>query len=225
LFVRINPLDTEAADADLREIAHRAPDGYVLPKADGAAAVIELGRRLDLLHCVQRPVLPIAAETPSSVFTLSQYREVAGRLAGLTWGAEDLPRSIDAAESRLPGGGFTPVFEMVRSLTLFAAHAAGVAAIEAVYPAFKDLEGLAHFAARAARDGFNGMLAIHPSQVPLINAAFTPSAEALERARNIVAAFQSRPGVGSIDFSGVMLDAAHLKHAERVIARGADHNK
>jgi citrate lyase subunit beta/citryl-CoA lyase len=225
LFVRINALDTDAADADLREIARMAPDGYVLPKSGGAASVIELARRLGLLHCQERPVLPIAAETPSSVFTLIKYREVGERLAGLTWGAEDLPRSIGATASRLPDGGFTPAFELVRTLTLFAAHAAGVPAIEAVYPAFKDQGGLALYAARAARDGFSGMLAIHPSQVPLINAAFTPSAEALEQARNVVAAFQSRPGAGSIDLGGVMLDAAHLKHAERVIARADDINK
>jgi citrate lyase subunit beta/citryl-CoA lyase len=126
--------------------------------------------------------------------------------------------ALGASTGRVPGG-FTPVFDMVRSLTLFAAQAAGVAAIEAVYPDFRDDAGLSGHAQRAARDGFGGMLAIHPSQVPIINAAFTPSAAEIDRARRIVAAFRDHAGEGVVGMDGVMLDAAHLKHAMQIIER------
>jgi citrate lyase subunit beta/citryl-CoA lyase len=106
---------------------------------------------------------------------------------------------------------------MARSLTLFAAHAAGVPAIDTVFPAFRDLDGLAAYAGRAARDGFNGMMAIHPSQIPAINAAFTPSAEAVAEAQAVVAAFAENPGAGAISVNGRMLDAPHLKQARRVL--------
>lgn len=222
LLVRINALDTPLAGADLKALENTPPDGYVLPKSDGGDSIAELGRRLDTLGCARRPVLAIAAETAAAVFTLGQYRHVADHLLGLTWGVEDLRAAVGATGVRTKEGGFTAPFELVRSLTLFAAHAAGTAAIEAVYPEFRDLEGLARQATRAARDGFSGMLAIHPRQVPVINQAFTPSAAELERARRIVAAFSESAGTGAVGMDGAMLDAAHLRHAQRLIARAVE---
>jgi citrate lyase subunit beta/citryl-CoA lyase len=108
---------------------------------------------------------------------------------------------------------------MARSLTLFAAHAAGVAAIDTVYPAFRDLDGLAAYARRAARDGFTGMMAIHPTQVAAINAAFTPSADQVEAAQRIVAAFAAAPDAGALQVDGRMVDAPHLKQARRLLDR------
>jgi citrate lyase subunit beta / citryl-CoA lyase len=108
---------------------------------------------------------------------------------------------------------------MIRGLTLFAAHAAQVPAIETVYPAFRDLEGLTKYAARGARDGFSGMMAVHPSQVSVINAAFTPSAEAVAHARRVVEEFAKHPGAGVLNINGAMVDAPHLKQAQRVLAR------
>jgi citrate lyase subunit beta / citryl-CoA lyase len=104
---------------------------------------------------------------------------------------------------------------------LFAAHSAQVPAIETVYKAFRDKDGLAAYAARAAHDGFDGMLAIHPDQVAVINAAFTPSADELAQAERIVAAFRASPGAGVVGLDGIMLDAPHLKAALRVIALAA----
>src|SRR3546814_6894292 len=117
-------------------------------------------------------------------------------LAGLTWGAEDLPAAIGAATSREEDGRYTPPYELARSLCLFGAAAAGVAPIETVYPAFRDLEGLAAYAAPARRDGFSGMMAIHPAQVPVIHDAFTPSDAEIAYARAVVAAFEANPGDG-----------------------------
>jgi citrate lyase subunit beta/citryl-CoA lyase len=217
LFVRINPLDSGMADDDLAAVVPVRPDGIMVPKAEGAVTIADLDARLTRLGDERALILPIATETPRAIFMLGSYGGVTPRLAGLTWGAEDLPAAIGATTSREADGRYTAPYEMARSLTLFAAHAAGVPAIDTVFPAFRDLDGLAAYAGRAARDGFNGMMAIHPSQIPAINAAFTPSAEAVAEAQAVVAAFAENPGAGAISVNGRMLDAPHLKQARRVL--------
>lgn len=219
LFVRINPLDSAFVEADLDAVIDAAPDGLVLPKAEGAASVSVLLGKLAARARHAMPILPIATETPAAIFELGSYGQVADQLCGLTWGAEDLPAAIGAATSREPDGRFTAPYELARSLTLFAAHAAGVAAIETVYPAIRDPDGLPSYAARSARDGFTGMMAIHPSQVSVINQAFAPSPEAIASARAIVDAFEAAPGAGALQFDGKMVDAPHLKQARRLLAR------
>jgi citrate lyase subunit beta/citryl-CoA lyase len=215
-FVRVNALSSGFLDDDLEAIAACSPDGIVLPKAEGAASINELVRRMQTL-ALACPVLPIATETAAAVFRLGEYAAVAASLLGLTWGAEDLPAAIGAESARDADGRFTAPYEMLRSLALFAAHAASVAAIETVFPQFRDLEGLAAYARRAARDGFTGMLAIHPTQIPAIHAAFTPSPALIERSRRIVAAFASHPGAGVLEIDGAMVDAPHLRQAQRVL--------
>ncbi len=217
LFVRINPLDGEEAALDLAAILRAVPDGLVLPKAEGADGVRTLAERLP-----GTPILPIATETPSALFRLGDYAAVSGQLAGLTWGAEDLPAAIGATTSREQDGSYTAPYQLARSLTLFGAHAAGVAAIETVYPDFRDLDGLASYAARGRRDGFTGMMAIHPAQVPIINAAFSATPEELARAQAIVDLFAANPGAGALQLDGRMVDAPHLKAAHRLLALAAD---
>ena len=213
-LVRINPLDSGRLDADL--VVARSADGIVLPKAEGAASICRLVERVGS----DGPrILPIATETPAAVFALGSYAEVADHLLGISWGAEDLPAAIGAASAREEDGRYTPPYEMVRALALFGAHAAGVAAIDTVYPALADQEGLERYAARAARDGFTGMLALHPAQVPIINAAFTPTQDQLDEARAVIAAFAAQPGAGVLRHKGRMLDAPHLKQAQRLLAR------
>ncbi len=215
LFVRINPLDSGLAADDLAAVVGARPDGIVLPKAEGGASLAALDVQLtgDML------ILPIATETPAAVFAMGSYGGVSERLCGLTWGAEDLPAAIGASTSREADGSYTAPYQLARSLTLFGAHAAGVAAIETVYPDFRDLDGLATYAARGRRDGFTGMMAIHPSQVPVINAAFSPSADEIARAQGIVDLFAANPGAGALSMDGRMIDAPHLKAALALLAR------
>lgn len=222
LFVRINPLGSEHLEADLDAVIRAAPDGLMLPKAEGAHSVSSLIDRLTTRGRHQPPILPVATETPAAIFGLGSYAAVAENLCGLTWGAEDLPAAIGAATSREQDGQFTAPYELARSLSLFAAHAAGVAAIETIYPAIRDLDGLAAFAARSARDGFTGMMAIHPTQVPVINQAFAPSADAVASARQIVDAFQANPAAGALQVDGKMIDAPHLKQARALLARAGE---
>lgn len=216
LFVRINPIGTADSDEDLGAVLPGRPDGIVLPKAEGARSVDDLRHRLHGLHA---KILPIATETPAAVFQLGDYARVGDHLAGLTWGAEDLPAAVGATASRDETGGYLPPYQMARALTLFGAASAGVDPIETVYPNFRDIDGLKRIAEAAARDGFTGMMAIHPMQVPVINAAFTPSADAVAHARAVVAAFDANPHAGALQLDGKMIDAPHLKQARRILER------
>lgn len=214
VFVRINPLDSGLSEDDLTAVLPARPDGIVLPKAEGAATLAAIDAKLS----GDTMILPIATETPAAVFALGSYGGVTNRLAGLTWGAEDLPAAIGAATSREPDGSYTAPYLLARSLTLFGAHAAGVPAIETVYPDFRDSDGLAAYAARGRRDGFTGMMAIHPSQVAVINAAFSPTDAEIAHARAVVALFDANPGAGALALDGRMVDAPHLKSARALLA-------
>ncbi|RUM08904.1 HpcH/HpaI aldolase/citrate lyase family protein [Rhizobium chutanense] len=213
LLIRINPLASPDFDDDLAALNGLHPFAIMLPKAEGAASVLRLAGSL----ASATPILPIATETPSAIFEIGSYREVSASLCGLTWGAEDLPAAIGAATARRTDGRYTPPYELARSLTLFAAHAAAVPAIDTVYPDFRDLNGLRAYVGRARRDGFSGMMAIHPSQVEAINHAFTPDATEIAWAEKVAAAFAAKPDAGVIQLDGRMLDMPHLKLALRLL--------
>ncbi|HEY4029299.1 MAG TPA: CoA ester lyase [Caulobacteraceae bacterium] len=221
-WVRINPLPGRLADQDLAAVMPGAPDGVILPKCASAADVAALGARLDSLEAGDRRgrtrILPIATETPAALFALGSYAQApSARLAGLTWGAEDLSTAVGAETNRAPDGGYTDLCRLARALCLAGAAAAGLPAIETVYTDLKDVTGLEAYAARGRREGFSGMLAIHPAQVEPINRAFTPSAQAVEQARRIVALFEANPGAGVLAMDGRMLDAPHFAQATRIL--------
>jgi citrate lyase subunit beta / citryl-CoA lyase len=224
VWLRINPVDSGEALADLQAVMPAAPGGIVLPKArsgDDAARLAtkldELESRFDVAAGTTR-ILPLCTERPRALFSLESYVGATPRLAGLTWGAEDLSAAVGARANRGEDGHWLSPYELARSLCLFAAAAAEVPAIDTVYTDFRDAEGLASFAARAARDGFTGMLAIHPAQVATINAAFSPSDEDVRRAERIVALFTDNPGAGVLALDGEMIDKPHLVQARRTIA-------
>lgn len=225
VLVRINPLSSPLALQDLAAVVAGAPDGIVLPKPDSAADVARLCFYLDALEAREElpaggiGVLPIATETPASLFSLGTYAHNPERLLGLTWGAEDLPTALGATTNRGLDGGYSDVCRLARSLCLAGAGAAGVGAFETVFPAFGDAAGLETYAARGRAEGFVGMMAIHPSQIEIINRAFLPSPEDVERARAIVALFAASPGVGALALDGKMLDRPHLEQARRVLVK------
>lgn len=222
LFVRINPVGTPDCVADLDAIVPAAPVCLMVPKPDSPATLIELDRMTGErevragLPSGQIKILAIATETPTAVLNLAQYANPPPRLCALTWGAEDLSAALGAVANRDADGEFLFTYRVVRSLCLIAAKAAGVPAIETLHADFRDEEGLKRAAGKAQREGFSGMLAIHPAQVEPINAAFTPTTEDVEHARKVVAAFASGAGVASLD--GKMLDQPHLKQAHHVLA-------
>jgi citrate lyase subunit beta/citryl-CoA lyase len=221
LWVRINPVGSVDCTADLEAVVAAKPVGVVVPKPKSPdtlrALDMELSKR-ERAHGLQAGsirVIPVATETPAAVLSLFEYRNTPPRLQALTWGAEDLSAALGAATNRDESGEFAFTYQIVRSLCLIAAKAAGVAAIETLHADFRDSAGLERVARGAQRDGFSGMLAIHPDQVDIINAAFTPSAEDVAHARRVVAAFAGGVGVASLD--GKMLDQPHLKQAQHIL--------
>ncbi len=223
LWIRINPLDTEDALADLRELMPAGPAGIVLPKPQSARDAIQLAKLLDVfeqesnLPQGQTSIMPIATEQPAALFHLHEYAGATPRLAGLTWGAEDLSASVGASANRDNDGNWLPPYELARTLCLFAASAANVAAVDTVFTDYKDAKGLARYAANARRDGFSGMLAIHPDQVDPINDAFRPSSEEIDRAKRIVALFADNPEAGTHGMDGEMIDRPHWLKAKRIL--------
>lgn len=224
LYVRINPLDTDDARKDLAVVMEGAPDGIVLPKAQAPDDIRTLEKLLDAAetkHGLEKSstrILPVATEIPTALFTLGEYQHVADRLLGLTWGAEDLGASIGAMSKHGEASEWSDPFALARSLCLFAASAAGVQAIDTLYANFRDQEGLAASAARARRDGYTGKLAIHPDQVEIINAAFTPSTEEIDEAHAIVDLFAANPDAGALSYNGRMVDMPHLVQAKKIIS-------
>ena len=223
VWVRINPIDSDDAIADLKGVMPSGPAGIVLPKPRGAADAISLASILDDLeqeHGVdagETGILAICTERPAAIFTLASYVGATSRLAALSWGAEDLSAAVGASGNRDDAGYWLPPYELARSLCLFAAGAAEVPAVDTVFTDFRDTKGLATYAANARRDGFSGMLAIHPAQVDVINRAFVPTAAELERAERIVALFDENPAAGTLGMDGEMIDRPHLVQAQRVL--------
>lgn len=226
-WVRINALDSGMWRDDLGAVMPGAPDGIMLPKSAGpesveqlSAELAELERRHRLAEGSTR-ILPLVSETAAAAITIPAYARAAlPRLAGLTWGAEDLSAAIGATRKRGADGQWTDAFRFARTQTLLTAHACEVMAIDTLHADFADEAGL-RLAAEAARaDGFAGMLAIHPAQVAVINAAFTPSDAELAEARAIVAAFAANPDAGALQIEGRMIDRPHLKLAQRLLGIG-----
>ena len=224
-WVRCNPINTEAAVEDLMAVLPGKPTGIVLPKAEGGADIQRLARQLDELERENDSVLgstkivAVATETPAAVLRLHEYSDVAERrLVGMTWGAEDLAAALGATSNR-DGEDWADPYRVARSLVLVAARAAEVQPIDTLHSNFKDGDGLDRALTRARRDGFTGMLAIHPDQVAPINTAFTPTAEEIGWAKRIVQAFDAQPGAGVLSIDGKMIDKPHLVQAQQLLAR------
>ena len=224
VWVRINPIDTDDALADLEGVMPSKPAGIVLPKPRSAAAAVELAARLMALETKHDAdpgstrIIALCTEHPEALLTLNSYIAATERLAGLSWGAEDLSAALGASTNRDADGNWLPTYEMARSMCLLAAAAAEVAAIDTVFTDFKNSDGLRDYAAKARRDGFSGMLAIHPAQIGVINKAFMPSSAELENAERIVELFAANPGAGTIGMDGKMIDRPHLVQALRLLA-------
>ncbi|ESX19238.1 CoA ester lyase [Mesorhizobium sp. M1148] len=225
IYIRVNDLSTGLTDDDLAALVPVKPDGIMLPKSNSGQDVQQLSVKLRVHEAENGlpdgaiKILPIITETAAGLLAAATYAGASARLAGLTWGAEDLSAAIGARAARDDNGRYTDVFRLARTMTILAAGAAEVAAIDTVFPAFRDMAAFEAECTEAERDGFTGKMAIHPAQVPVINAAFTPSAEAVQRSQAIVAAFEAAGNPGVVGIDGKMYDRPHLRLAERLLAR------
>ncbi len=222
-WVRINPIDSDDARLDLEAVLGANPAGIVLPKARNASdvkqltAIIDTAERENGIAAGSIRILPLVTEMPEALFALGSYQHATERLAGLSWGAEDLSASLGAMANRGEDGEWLPPYQMARTLCLYAAGAAEVAAYDTVFTDIRNHDGLARYAATARRDGFSGMLAIHPAQVETINKAFMPSAGEVAYAERIVELFEANPGAAVLALDGKMLDRPHLLQARRIL--------
>ena len=222
LWVRINPFDGPHTLLDLAAIVPAHPGGIMLPKVYGRQEVEKLDHCLSALEVANGieegsiPVIVLITETAESMFHTGNYKD-APRVVALTWGAEDLADSIGASSNKDESGAYTFTYELARTMTVLGAATAGVTAIETISADFRDLDALKLRAEKVRRDGFRGMMAIHPAQVPVINAAFTPTEQEIADAQEVVDLFAANPGVGAIGFKGGMLDRPYLARAERLL--------
>lgn len=226
-FVRINPLREAGAMYDLASVVSDGLDGIVLPKANAFEEVIRLGHCLDVLEARSglpvgsTRILVVATETAPAMLNMAGYTRSHPRLAGLTWGAEDLSAALGASTNREANGELSHAYLIARSMCLMAAAAAGVAAVDTLFADFRDSAGLEADCAASRRRGFIGRVAIHPDQVDIINAGYSPSADDLDLARAVIAAFAAQPDAGTVGIDGRMYDRPHLVQAYRILAAGA----
>jgi citrate lyase subunit beta/citryl-CoA lyase len=226
-WVRMNTFASGFGRADLEETMVGRPHGYVVPKPRSAADVREIARHLDRLeerhripHGVTRLLL-IATETPDGLLSIREVAAASPRIAAISWGIEDLGASMGLTRTRDADGRYLDIPRYARIMCAVAASAAGVEALDTVYTDIADLDGLRRESEEALWMGFAGKLSIHPSQIDVINAAFTPTKEAAEEAAELIAAFQehARRGVYAFRFRGRMVDAPHLTLARRIVER------
>jgi citrate lyase subunit beta/citryl-CoA lyase len=222
LWVRVNPLDGPYTLDDLAAIMPARPGGIMLPKVYGRQDVELLDHYLTAFEAANgiargsTPLIVLVTETAEAMFHTGDYKG-APRVVALTWGAEDLADSIGASSNRNADGSYGFTYELARSMCLLGAATAGVTAIETIQGDFRDLDGLKARAEKVRRDGYRGMLAIHPAQVDVINAAFTPTEEEIAEAQAIVDIFAANPGIGAIGYKGGMLDRPYLSRAEQLL--------
>lgn len=223
IWVRINPIDSAKMLDDIAQVVGGAPDGVLLPKCHAGADIVRLAHYLTALERREGVkgesirIISVATETPGAMFELGSYRNVSGRLAGLTWGAEDLSTAVGASTNKGDDAAYQFTYQLARSLCLLGAKAASTPAIDTIFANFRDPEGLQQEVRRARRDGFTAKFAIHPDQIEIINAGFKPDQREVEHARAIVAAFAAAGGQGTVQVKGMMVDKPHLTQALQII--------
>ena len=225
LMVRINGLQTGLTDADLDVVVAGKPDAIMLPKAEGGVAVTHCDAKLAAREAIHGlppgsiGLVAIATETAKALFLAGTFAGASRRLTGLTWGAEDISAEIGAEANRDKDGNFLDLYRLARALCLAGAAAARVQPIDTVYVDFRNETGLRRECEEARRDGFTGKMAIHPAQIAVINEVFTPTADAIAKAKAVIAAFAAEPGAGTVGIGGLMYDRPHLEQARMLLAR------
>lgn len=223
--VRINPYDSKLTQDDVAVVMQGQPDCLMLPKLSSASEMDVLDQQLLELETQlgivagSTAVIALVSETPQMTLELPALAKLPLRVRALTWGAEDLATVLGASTNKQSDGRWRFTFELARSLCLLSARRNQLLALDTVYTDFGNDKGLVEYATRAQEDGFDGMLAIHPRQVAVINEAFSPSAADIERAEAILAAFAAQPDAGVVRLGHEMLDEPHRKQAERVLQR------
>ncbi|MBX3100208.1 MAG: CoA ester lyase [Salinibacterium sp.] len=205
-IVRINHAGTDDHELDLEAIDSTDYRYVMLAKTAGV-------RDLDRLEDYEVIAL---CETAAGIVNAPAIAAVRC-VVGLMWGAEDLVASLGGSSSRSADGRYRGVAAQARSSVLLAAGAHGKAAIDSVFLDIPDLDGLSAEATDAAAVGFTATACIHPNQVATIRAAYAPTVDELDFARDVLAAAEGERGVFA--FRGRMIDEPMLAHARTVLSR------
>lgn len=213
--IRVNGLDTEWHDADLRAAAAAGPAAVVVPKVNSAAEVHNIERALELGGAPEHTKIWAMVETPVAMLHAEEIAAASERLTVLVMGTNDLTKELHA--EFVPGRG--PLLGGL-SLCLLAARATGKVILDGVYNDVKDAEGFEAECLQGRQYGFDGKTLIHPSQVEPCNRVFAPSEEEIDRSRRIIAAFEeaSAAGRGVVTVDGRMIENLHVENARRVLA-------
>ncbi len=223
LWVRVNALDTPHTLADLVAVMPGAPAGIFLPKPAHGDDVRALDNYLSALErqngldAGSTRIISLA-ESARGALNLASFVGASGRLAAITWGAEDMATDLGASTNVDEEGRHFLVHQLGRATTLMVAAAGGYQPVDGVYLDFRDEQGLRRESVRARKEGFTGKMAIHPAQVAVINECFTPGEEEIAYARRVIQAFEESNGAGTVGLDGRMLDIPHLKQARRLLA-------
>jgi citrate lyase subunit beta/citryl-CoA lyase len=228
LWVRINPIETTDALPDIAAVAAHRPDGIVLPKARNGDDVRQLDHWLQVLETEHGiapgsiKVIPMVTESAAAVLSAATFAPSPARVVGMTWGAEDLATDLGAFGNKTSEGEYELPYLMASTMCLYASAAAGVAAIETVDTEVRDMAAVERRTRASRRAGYVGKLAIHPAQVAAIHAAFKPTAQEVEWAEKVLAAFRDSPGQGAFTVDGRLVDRPHVRQAERILAANKD---
>lgn len=226
--VRMNPLDTPWGLKDLEITMQHAPDAYVVPKVSTLEELNTISAELDKWEKVyghpagQVGLILVSTETPLGAINLPTFA-ACSRVICLSWGAEDLSASLGAPRNRRPDGSYLDVYTYCRTMTLLSAVAGNVQPMDTVYVDFNNPAGLQAECQEAAWSGYTGKITIHPNQIDIVNAAFSPAAEEIEEAKRLLEAFAEaeKEGLMAISFEGKMVDVPHLTRAKKTLARAA----
>lgn len=211
--IRVNGIGTEWHDADLAAAAAAGPAAVVVPKVGSAAEVHRLVEALERAGAPDHTALWAMVETPTAIFDVRAIAAASPRLTALVIGTNDLVKELYA--EHVPGRA--PILPSLH-LAVLAAREAGIAVLDGVYNDVKDTDGFLAECTQGRQMGFDGKTLIHPGQVEGANAAFAPSAEAVEDARGLIAAWEDGRGAGVVTYRGRMVENLHVESARRVLA-------
>lgn len=219
IIIRINNLESPWWQDDLAMAAAARPDGILVPKVSGPADIAKLEERLRALNADPAVGLWAMIESPIGVLSAEEIaataREGDRRLVGFIIGPNDIAR--ETRMRMLPGrAAMLPLF----SHCILAARAYGIEILDGPYGEINDVAGFAKECAQGRDMGFDGKTLIHPGQIDAANAAYTPPAEDIARARKIIGVFDlpENLGKGVVQLDGQMVERLHVEMAKRTIA-------
>jgi citrate lyase subunit beta / citryl-CoA lyase len=218
ILIRVNGIGTAWFADDVKAAAQSGAYGIVVPKIGDAQDVAIVDSALGTAQAPADFKIWCMIETPRAIMNLGQIASGGGRRDGLVAGFADLAKDIGSRD--IAGRG--PLTYALSAIVM-AGRASGLTVLDGVYPPFTDPDGCRAEAEQARDFGYDGKTLIHPSQIEIANAVFSPSAEALAKTRAVVAAFDAAraDGKGVAVLNGKMVEVLHADQARTLLARAA----